>query len=178
MPSNHLILCHPLLLLPSILPSISLFQWVSFSYQVTKVLELQLQHQSFQWTFRTHLLQDWLVWSPCSPRDSQESSLTPQFRSINSSLLSLLYGPTLTSIHDYWKSHSFGDQTPVGKQGATLVLGEPTHQKPNLCIHSGGSKVDSSGWVHYGGRGRVGFRSWSFHIQGANCSNHSLTKTR
>ena len=39
--------------------------------------------------------------------DSQESSPTPQFKSINSSALSLLYGPTLTSIHDYWKNHSF-----------------------------------------------------------------------
>ena len=46
-------------------------------------------------------------WSPCSPRDSQESSLAPQFKSINSSAVSLLYGPTLTSIHDYWKNHSF-----------------------------------------------------------------------
>ena len=45
-------------------------------------------------------------WFPCSPRDSQESSPTPQFKSINSSELSFLYGPTLTSIHDYWKNHS------------------------------------------------------------------------
>ena len=52
MPSNHLILCHPLLLLPSIFPSISLFQWVSSSHQVAKVLEHQLQHESFQWIFR------------------------------------------------------------------------------------------------------------------------------
>ena len=55
-------------------------------------------------------IQDWsplgLVWS-CSPRDSQESSPTPQFKSINCSALSFLYGPTLTSIHDYWKNHSF-----------------------------------------------------------------------
>ena len=49
----------------------------------------------------------WLVWSPCSPRDSQESSPTPQFKSISSSVLSFLYDPTLTSIHDYWKNHSF-----------------------------------------------------------------------
>ena len=54
-------------------------------YQVAKVLELQLQHQSFQWIFRTDVLSDWLIWSPCSPRDSQESSPTPQFKSINSS---------------------------------------------------------------------------------------------
>ena len=45
--------------------------------------------------------------SPCSPRDSQESSPTPQFKSINSLALSLLYGTTLMSIHDYWKNHSF-----------------------------------------------------------------------
>ena len=55
--------------------------------------------------------QDWfwedaLVGSPCSPSDSQESSPTPQFKSIHSWALSFLYSPTLTSIHDYWKNHS------------------------------------------------------------------------
>ena len=44
-------------------------------------------------------------WFPCSPRESQESSPTPQFKSINSSVLSSFYSPTLTSIHDYWKNH-------------------------------------------------------------------------
>ena len=83
-----------------------LFKWVSSSYQVAKVLEFQLQHQSFQWTHRADLLYDGLVGSPCSPRDSQESSLTPQFKSINSSVLSFLHSPTLTSIHDDWKNHS------------------------------------------------------------------------
>ena len=82
-----------------------LFKWVSSSHQVAKVLELQLQHQSFQWTPRTDLLEDGLVGSPCSPRDSQESSPTLQLKSVNSSALSILYGPTLTSIHDYWKNH-------------------------------------------------------------------------
>ena len=87
-----------------------LFQWVSSSHQVAKVLELQ--HQSFQWIFRTDFLQDGLVGSPCSPRDSQGSSATPQFKSINSLVLSFLYGPTLTSIHDHWKNRSF-DQTDL-----------------------------------------------------------------
>ena len=82
-----------------------LFRWVSSSHQVAKVLELQLQRQSFQWTPGTDLLLDGLVGSPCSPRDSQESSPTPQLKSINSSVLSFPYSPTLTSIHDYWKNH-------------------------------------------------------------------------
>ena len=56
--------------------------------------------------FRTDFLYDGLVGSPCSPRDSQESSPTPQFKSINSWALSFLYCSTLTSIHDYWKNHS------------------------------------------------------------------------
>ena len=83
-----------------------LFKWVSSSHQVAKVLESQLQHQSFQWIFRTDFLQDGLVGSPCSPRDSQESSPTPQFRGINSSVLNFLDSPTLASIHDHWKNHS------------------------------------------------------------------------
>ena len=57
---------------------------------------------------RTDLLQNELVGSSCSPRDSQESSPTPQFKSINSSALSFLHSPTLTSIHDHWKNHSLG----------------------------------------------------------------------
>ena len=83
-----------------------LFNWVSSSHQLAKVLEFQLQHQSFQWTPRTDLLYDGLGGFPYSPRDSQESSPTPQFKSINSLVLSFLYSPTLTSIHDHWKNHS------------------------------------------------------------------------
>ena len=84
-----------------------LFQWIGSSHHVAKFLELQLQHQSFQWTFKVDLLWDWFIWSLRSPRDSQESSPIPQFNSINSSALSLLYGPTLTYVHDYWENHSF-----------------------------------------------------------------------
>ena len=110
MPSSHLILC--LLLSPSP-PTFSLsqhqglFQWVSSSHQMAKVLELQPQHQSFKWIFRTDFLWDWLVWSPSSVGNSQESSSTPHLKSINSSALHFLYGPTFTSIPDYWKNHSF-----------------------------------------------------------------------
>ena len=69
------------------------FQWVS-----SLVLEFQLHHQSFQWIFRINFLLDWLVWSPCNPRDSEESSPAPQFESINS-VFSLLDGPTFTFTH-------------------------------------------------------------------------------
>ena len=106
MPSSHLILCRPLLLLPPIPPSISLFQWVNSSHEVAKILEFQLQHHSFQRNSRAELPQNGLVRSPCSPRHSQESSPTSQFKSINSSALSLLHSPTLTSIHDHRKNHS------------------------------------------------------------------------
>ena len=84
-----------------------LFQWVSSLHQVARVMEIQLQHQSFQWTLSSDLLLDGLVGSPCSPRDSQESSPTPKFKSINSSVFFFLYSLTLTPIHDYWKNHSF-----------------------------------------------------------------------
>ena len=97
---------HPLLP-PSVFPSIRVFSNKSaLCIRWPKYWEFQLQHQSFQWTLRTDLLYDGLVGSPCSPRDSQESSLTPQVKSINSSALSFLHSPTLTSIHDHWKNHS------------------------------------------------------------------------
>ena len=97
---------HPLLSPSPLSQHHGLFKWVSSSHQVATVLEFQLQCQFFQWTPRTDLLQDGLVWSPCSPRDSQESFPTLQFKSINSSVLSFLYSPTLTSINDHWKNHS------------------------------------------------------------------------
>ena len=91
---------------PQTLPASGSFLWVNSSHEVAKVLEFQLQHHSFQWTSRTDLLRNGLVGSPCSPRDSQESSPTPQFKSIDSLALSVLHSPTLTSIHDHWKNHS------------------------------------------------------------------------
>ena len=81
-----------------------LFKWVSSLHQVAKVLELQLQNQSYQWTPRTDCLQDGLVGSTCSPRDSQGPSPTPQLKSINSSVLSFivqLYSPAVTTANGY-----------------------------------------------------------------------------
>ena len=185
-PSNHLILCCPLLLLPSIFPSIRIFsnesvlrirwpKYWSFSFSISPSNEYSgliqyvspsikchcIRHGATEipafrnsqssgkhktWLFSSHLqsfpasgsfqmsqflasggqsigvsasasvlpmnIQDWFplgidwLYPPCSPSDSQESSPTPQFKSTNSSALSLLYSPTLTSIHDDWKNHS------------------------------------------------------------------------
>ena len=109
MSSNHLILCHPIFLLPSVFPRIRVFstesamclrrpKYWSFSFSISPSNE-----HSGMISFRM----DGSVGSPCSPRDSRESSPIPQFKSISSLELSFLYSPPLTSIHDYWKNHSF-----------------------------------------------------------------------
>ena len=123
--------CHPTILCSghsSLTPALNLsqhhglFQGISSSHQVAKVMELQLQHQSFQWIFRTDLLSDGLVWSPCSPTVSQESSPTPQLKSINSSTFSLLYGPTLTFVHDYWKKSKLWVYVPLSAKCCLCFL--------------------------------------------------------
>ena len=101
-------------------PASKSFQTSQFFAPGGKVLEFQFQHQSFQWIFRTDFLWDWLVWSPCSPRDSQESSPTPQFKSINSLALSFLYSPVLTSLHDYWKAIALNRPIFVSKVRSLL----------------------------------------------------------
>ena len=106
MPSSHLILCCLLLLLPSIFPSIRVFsnesalhirwpKYWSFSFSISPSNE----HPGLI-SFRM----DWL--DLLAVQGTQESSPTPQFKSINSSALSFLQSPTLTSIHDHWKNHS------------------------------------------------------------------------
>ena len=107
--------CHPTMS-SSVIPFFSclhisqyqgLSTWVSSLYQVAKVLELQLQHQSFQWTSRPDLFEDGLVGSPCSPRDSQESFPAAQLKH--------QFCLTLTSTHDCWKNHRF-DYTDLCQQ--------------------------------------------------------------
>ena len=108
MPSNHLILCRPLLLMPFIFPSIRVFssesvlhirwpKYWSFNFSI---------NPSNEYSGLISFRMDWLDLLAVQ-RDSQESSPTPQFKLFNSLALSFLYGPTLTSIHDYWKNHSF-----------------------------------------------------------------------
>ena len=107
MPSNHLILCRPLLLPPSIFPSIRVFsnesvlcirwpKYWSFSFNISP---------SNEYSGLISFRMDWL--DLLAVQGTQESSLTPQFKSINFSVLSFFYSPTLTSIHDYWKNQSF-----------------------------------------------------------------------
>ena len=95
-------------ILSSIFPSIRVFS----NESVAKVSGGQSIGASASASVLPMNIQDWFPlgwtgWISLQPRDSQESSPTPQFKSINSSVLSFLYGPALTSIHDYWKSHSF-----------------------------------------------------------------------
>ena len=115
MPFSHPILCLPLLLPPSIFPSIRVFpmsQFFTSGGQSTGVLSsAPVLPRNIQYWF----ISDRLVVSLCSPRDSQESPPTSQFKSINSSALSFLYGPTLTSIHDSWKTIALTRRTFVGK---------------------------------------------------------------
>ena len=102
MPSNHLILRHPLLFLLSIFPSIRVFSNKSVLHIRCPIIGVSASESVLSMNIQDWFPLDWLVCSLCSPRDSQESSPTPQFKSISSSALSFLYGPTLTSIHDYW----------------------------------------------------------------------------
>ena len=126
-PSNHLILCCSLLL-PSIFPSIKVFynelalhirwpKYWSFSFSISPSYEY------------IGLISFRIVWSLCSPRDSQESSRVRRFKSINSLALSLLYGPALTSVHNYWKNHRLPFPTPGDLHDPGIKpasLGSPT----------------------------------------------------
>ena len=119
MPSSHLILCHPLLLLPPIPPSIRVFssesalhirwpKYWSFSFSIIPSKE----HPEKNKKQKTKNTQDWspLEWTGWMSLQSKVLSRvfsnTPQFKSVNSSLLSFLHSPNLTSIHDHWKNYS------------------------------------------------------------------------
>ena len=104
MPSNRLFLCHPLLLLPSIFPSIGSFSmsqlFASFGQGIGALPSASVLPMNIQGWFPLGLTG--LI--SLQSKGLQESSPTPQFKSINSNALSLLDGPTLTSIHGYWKT--------------------------------------------------------------------------
>ena len=98
-----------------------LFQRVSSLHHVAKVLELQLQHQSFQWVFRVDLLQDWLVWFLCGPRNSQETSSAPKFESIISLVPCICYGPLSHLYMTAGKTTGLTIHTFVGKVVSLLL---------------------------------------------------------
>ena len=106
--------CHPTIL-SSVIPFSSHLQSfpASGSFQMSQIflsgdqnIGVSASASVFLMIFRTDFLENWLVWSPCSPKDSQEYSPTPQIKSIHSLALSFLYSPTLTSIHDHWKNRN------------------------------------------------------------------------
>ena len=119
-PSSHLILCRPLILLPSTFPSIRVFSNESALHirwpKYWSFSNIPSNEYSGLISFRM----DWFD-LPCSPRGSQESSLVPQLESVNFLALSLLYGPTLTSIHDCWKNHSL-DNMDLCRQSDVFSL--------------------------------------------------------
>ena len=105
---SHQMISSSVISFSSLLQSFPEAGWIQMSQFASGAqrLEFQLYHHSFQRNPWVDLLQNGLVGSPCSPRDSQESSPTSHFKSINSSVPSFLHSPTLTSIHDHWKNHS------------------------------------------------------------------------
>ena len=138
--SNHLFLCHPLLLLPSIFSSIRVF------FNELMLLIRWPKYQSFIFSISpsneySGLTSLRIGLITCSPKDSQVFSPTPQFKSINSSVLSLFYGPTLTSIYDYWKNHCF-DYRDICQQKSTL-------ESRWLVQLSGLSVISNDNWVFH-----------------------------
>ena len=104
MPSNHLILCRPLLLLPSIFPSIRSFPMSQLLASGGQNIGASAPDISMNIQGQFPLGLTGLI--ALQSKRSHKSSPTLQLESISSSVLRLLYGPTLTSIHDYWKNHS------------------------------------------------------------------------
>ena len=135
MPSNHLIFCHPPFYLPSIFPSIRVFsnesvlrtRWPKYwSFSSASVLPMNNQ--------------DWFAlgltgWMSLQSKGLKESSPAPQFESINSSALSLLYGPTFTNVNDYWKNVLLPGKSP-GRR--SLVGYSPWGHK----------ELDTTEWCH------------------------------
>jgi len=105
---------------PQSFPASGSFPMSQFLTSGGQSIGASVQHQSFQWLFGTNFLEDWPVWSPCSPRDSQESSPAPQFESVGSLVLSLLYGPTAICTWLLEKPQHWLLGTFVGKMTSLL----------------------------------------------------------
>ena len=115
MPSNHLTLCNPLLFQPSIFPSIRVFSSDQFFTSGGQSIGISASTSALPMNTQDWSPLGWTGWISLQSKGSQESSPTPQFKSINSSALSLLHSPTLTSIHDYYKTIALARWTFLGK---------------------------------------------------------------
>ena len=103
---NHLILCHPLLLLPSIFPSISaFFNVLTLCIKWPEYRSFSFRSPSSEYSGLISFRIDWF--DLLAAQGTQESSSAPQFKGISSLALSLFHCPALRSVHDYWKNHSF-----------------------------------------------------------------------
>ena len=158
---------HPLL--PPSPPALNLsqhqglFQWVSSSHQMAKVLELQLQYQSFQRIFRTEFLEDCMVWSPWSPRDSQESSPTPQSKNIDSTALSFLLHSASPNwpalLRDSWVS--------------SLRVPFPSRNKPDMALPWRTPLAQWKERASQGGHCNLGLQVSQIHSACQECSRES-----
>ena len=105
--SKHLILCHPFLLLPSIFPSIRVFPVGQFFTSSGQSIGASVSASILSMNTQGWFLLGLTGLITFAGQRTLKSSPVPQFESISSLALSLLYGPTLTSVHDYLKNHSF-----------------------------------------------------------------------
>ena len=103
---NHLILCHPFSSYLQSFPASGSFLMSQFFSSGGQRIEVSASASVLSMNIQDWFLLVWTGWISLQSKDSQESSSTPQFKSINS-MLSFLHRPNLTSIHDYWKNHSF-----------------------------------------------------------------------
>ena len=163
-PWCHLTISSSVTLFPSCpqsFPASESLPWVSSSHQMAKVLELQ--HQSFQWIFRVDFLWGWLVWSPCSPRDSKKSS-APQFKSINSSVLSLLCDPAITSVRFLVAQVRRYLPAKPQTQVWSVVWEDPLRRQPTPVFWPGKS---------HGHRSQVGYSPWGFRESDTTEQQHN-----
>ena len=113
-------------------------------------------------------LYDWLLWCTCCPGDSQKSSPAPQFKTTNYSALSFLSGPTLTSVHDYWKNHSFDYMDFCWKMMSLLY---------NVLSRFVIAFLPRSKCLLLSPSTNLQKLSWFLRSSGQKCSSHVVTKT-
>ena len=142
--------------------------FLEFSCFFSKIVELQLQHQSFQ--FRADFLRiDWFYF--LAVQGTLKSFLAPQFEGINSLVFNLLYGPTLTSVHDFWKNHSI-DYTDLCQNSDVLWISSINLEKHKVSVEKDylwtdflfiGREPKGNQRVHKGNRHEIKYE-WHIYI--------------